>query len=562
VRYGYACGMTQPVLVLVDDEADSLRALTDELESRYGFHYRIVASSSADDALARLAELRVQGTAVPLILADQWMPGMTGIQLLARARDIHRTARRGLLVSWGDHSASALIRHSAALGEIEFFVPKPSWSPDEQFHLAVTESLDEWWREQGGRFEGVTVIGAGFHARSHEIRDLLGRNKVPFGFLDRDSAAGQAALDRLGVPPDRGPVVTIPTGPVLVDPTNAEVAQALGVDIRPAQRFYDLLIVGAGPAGLASAVYGASEGLRTGVLERDAFGGQAGTSSLIRNYPGFPRGVSGAELAWRMYVQAWMFGTDFVYGNPAMSLDRDDGVHVVRLQDGSEVRSRAVIIATGVAYRRLGIPGLEALVGAGVYYGAATVQSDAVAGEHAFVVGGGNSAGQAALHLAKYAKQVSILVRSPSLATSMSDYLVREIGQAPNVDVRYGVDVIDGVGEGRLKYLQLRDRDSGAVQKVPAGGLFVLIGAQPFTGWLPDMVRRDRSGYVLTGPDLHREWPLPREPLLLETSLPGVFAVGDVRHGSIKRVASAVGEGSICVRLVHEYLASTTAAAS
>jgi thioredoxin reductase (NADPH) len=543
-------------LVIVDDEADSLRALTEELESRYGAHYRVVARASADDALATLAELRAEGVAVPMVLADQWMPGTTGIDLLARVRELHPTARRGLLISWGDRSATAPILAAAALGKIEFYLPKPSWSPDEEFHLALTASLGEWWRQQGGgRFEAITVIGGEDHARSHEIRDLFTRNSVPFGFHSRDSDEGRAALRRLGLPSAAGPVVALYNGVVLVDPTNAEVGQALGVDVRPPERTYDVLIVGGGPAGLAGAVYGASEGLRVAVLEREAFGGQAGTSSLIRNYPGFPWGVSGVELAWRTYQQAWTFGTHFSYGNSATSLAEAEGLHVVGLEDGSEVRSRAVILATGVSYRRLGMSSIESLVGAGVFYGAATVQAQATAGGHAFVVGGGNSAGQAALHLSRYARRVSVLVRSTSLAASMSEYLIREIGNAPNVDVRYGVDVVGGGGDGRLEYLRVRDRFSGAEESLPAAALFVLIGAEPFTGWLPTMVGRDKWGYVLTGADASRSWPLERAPLPLETTMPGVFAVGDIRHGSVKRVASAVGEGSMCIHQVHHYLA-------
>jgi thioredoxin reductase (NADPH) len=547
--------VAKPVVLVVDDEADSLRALSQELDSRYGAHYRIVARASAQDALATLAELRAEDAAVPLILADQWMPETTGIELLARTRELHPTARRGLLVSWGDRSASAPILAATALGQIEFYLPKPSWSPDEEFHLALTASLGEWWRQQGGRYEAVTVIGGEHHARSHEIRDLLTRNSVPFGFHPSDSAEGLAALRRLGLPADRGPVVALYSGAVLVDPTNAEVGQALGVDVRPPERTYDVLIVGAGPAGLAAAVYGASEGLRTAALEREAFGGQAGTSSLIRNYPGFPWGVSGVELAWRAYQQAWTFGTQFVYGNPATGLAAADGLYVMGLEDGTAVRGRAVIIATDASYRRLAVPGLEALVGAGVFYGAATVQAQAMVGRHAVVVGGGNSSGQAALHLSKYARQVSVLVRSRSLAASMSDYLIREIDVAPNVDVRYGVEVVGGGGDGRLEYLQLRDGSSGEVGSLPAAGLFVLIGAEPFTGWLPDRLGRDRWGYVLTGPDAREPWPLERAPLPLETTMPGVFAVGDVRHGSVKRVASAVGEGSMCIHQVHHYLA-------
>jgi thioredoxin reductase (NADPH) len=342
---------------------------------------------------------------------------------------------------------------------------------------------------------------------------------------------------------------------VLVNPDNAEVAQALGVDVRPANPAYDVIIVGAGPAGLAAAVYAASEGLATVVLELEAFGGQAGTSSRIRNYLGFPRGISGADLAWRAYEQAWTFGTHFIYGNPATSLDAGENMHVVGLEDGSQIRSRAVIIATGVSYRRLGIAELESLVGAGVFYGASTIEAQAVAGKPVFVVGGGNSAGQAALHLSRYAEQVTLLVRSPSLAASMSEYLMREIGNAANVHVRYRSEVAGGGGDGRLEHLLIQDRDSGRTESLPAAGLFILIGAQPFTGWLPGAIARDRWGFILTGPDAAPHWPLARSPLLFETTTPGVFAVGDVRHGSVKRVASAVGEGAVAIRLVHDYLA-------
>jgi thioredoxin reductase (NADPH) len=325
--------------------------------------------------------------------------------------------------------------------------------------------------------------------------------------------------------------------------------------VRPARSAYDLIIVGAGPAGLAAAVYAASEGLATVLLELEAFGGQAGTSSRIRNYLGFPRGISGADLAWRAYEQAWTFGTHFIYGNPATSLATGEDLHVVGLKDGSQVRSRAVILATGVSYRRLGIAELESFAGAGVFYGASTIEAQAVAGKPVFVVGGGNSAGQAALHLAKYAGQVTLLVRSRSLAASMSDYLTREIGSAANVHVRYRSEVAGGSGDGRLEHLLIRDRDSGRAESLPAGGLFILIGAEPFTGWLPGAIVRDQWGFILTGPDAAPRWPLARAPFPFETTAPGVFAVGDVRHGSVKRVASAVGEGSIAVRLVHDYLA-------
>jgi thioredoxin reductase (NADPH) len=549
--------MAKPVLVVVDDEDASLQALTLELESRYGAHYQVVSGSSAEVALARLAELKATGADVPLVLADQRLPGMDGTQLLARVRDIFPTTRRGLLVTWRDMTTPAPFLEAAALGWLEFYLIKPTSSPDEQFHRVITESLEEWWREQGGRSEGVmvTVIGDEPSARVHELRDLLARNNVPFGFHPSDSPEGQAALRRLDVSEPAGPVLSLSTGAVLVDPTNVEVGEALGQEVRPAEQVQDVVIVGAGPAGLAAAVYAASEGLLTTLLEREAFGGQAGTSSRIRNYLGFPDGVSGTELAQRAYQQAWGFGTNFVYGNAATSLAQDRDLLVVGLEDGSAARTRTVVIASGVSYRRLGVPELEALVGAGVFYGAGTIEAQAVAGKPAFVVGGGNSAGQAALHLSKYAQQVTILVRSKSLAASMSDYLIRQIEAAPNVDVRYRCEVAGGGGSGHLDQLVLRDRDSGQTDLVPAVGLFILIGAQPFTGWLPEAIKCDPWGFILTGPDAGQDWPLQRAPFLLETTTPGVFAVGDVRHGSMKRVASAVGDGSTAIRLIHDYLA-------
>ena len=517
--------MAKPVLVVVDAEDASLQVLARELESRYGAHYQVVSGSSAEVALARLAELKAAGADVPLVLAGQRMPGMGGTQLLARVRDIFPTARRGLLVTWSDMTAPAPFLEAAALGWLEFYLIKPTWSPDEQFHRVITESLEEWWREQGRPSEGVlvTVIGDEPSGRVHELRDLLARGSAPFGFHPSDSPEGQAALRRLGVSEPAGPVLSLSTGAVLVDPANAELAEALGLHVRAAGQVYDVVIVGAGP-GLAAAVYAASEGLSTALLEREAFGGQAGTSSRIRNYLGFPDGVSGAELAQRAYQQAWAFGTQFVYGNPATSLAKDQDLLVVGLEDGSQARARAVVIAAGVSYRRLGVPELEALAGAGVFYGAGTIEAQAVTGKPAFVVGGGNSAGQAALHLSKYAQQVTILIRSQSLAASMSDYLIRQIDAAPNVDVRYRCEVADGGGSGHLEQLLLRDRDTGQTERVPAAGLFILIGAQPFTGWLPETVKRDQWGFILTGPDTGQDWPLQRAPFMMETTTPGVFA--------------------------------------
>src|SRR5215467_11437028 len=458
--------MAKPVLVVVDDEHASLQALARELGSRYGAHYEVVSGSSAEVALARLAELKAAGADVPLVLADQQMPGMSGTELLARVRQFFPTARRGLLITWGDMAVPAPFLEAAALGWLEFYLEKPTSSPDEHFHRVITGSLEEWWRERGGRSEGitVTVIGDDPSARVHELRDLLTRGSVRFGFYPSDSPEGQAALRRLGVSEPAGPVLSLDTGVVLVDPANIEIAEALGLDVRPAGQVYDVIIVGAGPAGLAAAVYAASEGLRTVLLEREAFGGQAGTSSRIRNYLGFPNGVSGAELAQRAFQQAWLFGANLVYGNPAVSLAKEEDLLVAGLRDGSQVRARAVVVASGMSYRRLGVPELESLAGAGVFYGAGTIEAQAVAGKPVFVVGGGNSAGQAALHLSKHARQVTILVRSRSLATSMSEYLIREIESAPNVSVRYRCEVAGGGGSGHLDQLLLRNRDSGQTE--------------------------------------------------------------------------------------------------
>ena len=546
--------MDKPVIAVVGDDHASLRALTQELEARYGLHYRIMSRVSPQEALAVLEQLRGEGAEVALVLADQWMPEMAGAEFMARVRELHPTTRRVVLLSWADQPWLKGVVPGAALGQIDLYTIRPASWPDEQFHSGITESLEEWWRQRGGQHPLVTVIGSESSARVHEIRDLLARTSIPFEVRPAGSEEGQRVLRRVGLDQPAGPVVAVYTGVVLANPTNAQMAEALGVSVRPPATAYDVVVVGAGPAGLAAAVYGASEGLRTLVLEREALGGQAGTSSLIRNYLGFPDGVSGAALAFRAYRQAVMFGTHFVY-SLATSLAGDGDLHVVGLADGSAVTARAVVIATGVSYRRLEVAELEAFAGAGVFYGASATEAGALAGKRAFVVGGGNSAGQAALHLARFARQVSILVRATSLAASMSDYLIREIESAANVDVRYGTEVVGGGGAGRLEQIRLQCGDAREAAAEPADGLFVLIGAEPYTQWLPDAVSRDRWGFILTGPQLAKRWTLRREPLLLETSTPGVFAAGDIRHGSVKRVASAVGDGSIAIRLIHEYLA-------
>jgi thioredoxin reductase (NADPH) len=552
--------MPDPVLLLIDDSRGHDR-VEEELRKRYGADYEVLGAATVGEALGVLDRIHAEGRQLSLVLADQALPEVGGTELLARIRRLHPTAKRVLLVAWADQtSQQASILEATALGHIDAYAAKPVTVPDERFHRTITELLDQWARSHLPGFEAVRVIGEEWSARSHEIRELLGRNGVPFGFYPAGGAEASGLLVEAGIESPRLPVLVLFDGRVLADPPNAEVAEALGVRTRQAGGTYDVTVIGAGPAGLAAAVYGASEGLSTLVLEPEAIGGQAGTSSMIRNYLGFPNGVSGEELAVRAYTQAWNFGAELVYGNPASGLRGEGGELVVTLADGDQVRSRTVVVATGMSYRRLGIPELDELIGAGVFYGAATAEAPAVRGREVHIVGGANSAGQAAIHLARYASRVTLLVRGPSLAAGMSDYLVRQILSTPNIEVRNRVVVTGVGGDGPLERLELEDLDSGATRTVGTAALFVLIGAEPRTQWLPEAVRRDRWGFVLTGGDLLEDgrppagWPPERLPMLLESSLPGVFAAGDVRHGSVKRVASAVGEGSIAIRLVHDHL--------
>jgi thioredoxin reductase (NADPH) len=554
--------MARPVVMAVDDDPVALGVLRQELDKRYGADYRLLCDGDTEAGLRALERLQADGGQVALVLADQWMPTMTGVQFLTHAHRLHPTAKRGLLIDWGDSTTAEPILQAATFDQVDYWINKPTQPGDELFHQAVSGFLYEWARLHRPQFQAVRVVGDQWSARSHELRDLLSRNGIPFGFYPVDGEEGRRLLASVGATGERLPVVVLFDGRVMADPSNAELAEALAVRTHPEPVTYDLAVVGAGPAGLAAAVSGASEGLRTTVLEPEAIGGQAGSSSMIRNYLGFPRGVSGAELAQRAYEQAWIFRADFVYGQRAVGLRAAGPERVVGLSDGDQVASRAVVLATGVSYRRLEVPSLEALTGAGVFYGAAASEAPAMRGQQVYVVGGANSAGQAAVHLARYAERVTMLVRGSSLAATMSDYLVQETHAALNITVRLGVEVVDGHGDGRLASLTLRDRQSGATETVPAAALFVLIGAEPHTGWLPQAIRRDRWGFVVTGADLLQDgtpppgWPLDRPPMPFESSMPGVFAVGDVRHGSVKRVASAVGEGSVAIQLVYQYLNS------
>jgi thioredoxin reductase (NADPH) len=552
---------SRPVILAVDDEPDALSPIERELRRRFGADYQILCTGSGEQALTTLKALRAAGAEVAVVLADQWMPGTSGADLLGRVNDLHPDAKRGLLIRWGDWADRATadaVLQAMALGRIDYYVLKPWCSPDELFHRTVADLIHEWSRGHLSRGGPVTVVGERWSVRSSEVRGLLTRNGIPHAFHLADTSEGRRIAGALA--PEAGlPVIVGIDGLAVADPTNRQVAEACGLPTRLAHSDFDVVIVGAGPAGLAAAVYAGSEGLRTLVVERETIGGQAGSSSLIRNYLGFARGVSGAELTMRAYQQAWVFGVDFVMMREVASLRPAEGGVTVALAGGDELAARAVVVATGVAYRRLGIPELEALSGAGVFYGASVAEARALAGEQVYVVGGGNSAGQAAMHLSRYARQVTMVVRGESLARGMSRYLIDEIEAASNIDVWLETEVVGGGGDGRLERLVVAERRTGARRRVEAAALFVLVGAQPHTSWLPSAVARDRWGFVLTGANLRggedgSRWPLARPPAALESSLPGVFAIGDVRHRSVKRVASAVGDGAVVVDQVHQHL--------
>ena len=551
----------KPRVLVVEDESEVRARIRGELERRYGTDYRVRCVGSATDALARLEGWREAGDRVALVLADQWMPDMEGKDFLACARALYPEAKRALLVNfgaWGHRDTADAMLGAMARGDIDYYVLKPWRRADEYFHRTITEFLQEWERASSASPQEVAVVCEWRSPRAHQLRQLLARNGVPHVAHDSDSPEGRRILADVDLEGTREPVVVLVDGAVLVDPTNAELADAYGVSTSLEDRSdFDVVVVGAGPAGLAAAVYASSEGLDTLVVERESIGGQAGSSSKIRNYLGFARGVSGAELAQRAYQQAWVFGARFVHFQSVTALRPEDGRYALELSNGSQATATAVVLATGIAYRRLGIPELEALVGTGVFYGASVSEARAHTGQEVYVVGGGNSAGQAAVHLARYAARVTILVRRASLGETMSSYLINEIDAAENIEVRPHTEIRGGAGKGALKSVDLRDCRTGREETVPAAALFLMIGAQPHTEWLPESICRDERGYLLTGSDLPEgDWPLERKQLMLETSLPGVFAVGDARHGSTKRVASAVGEGSVVIEQVHQLLAS------
>jgi thioredoxin reductase (NADPH) len=549
---------TLPVLVVIEGDSAALVELESQLVHRYGRDYRVEAFLDPDESLTRLDDLREAGSDVALVLVGQSLGINAGERLFDRVRQLHPHAKRALLAppnGWSDEAAAEVMRALMALGRIDYYVPMPLSSTDEVFHQAISDFLLDWARERLRVPQTIRVVGEEWTGRARELRDVLSECAVPHFFCLADSEEGRELLAKAG-PDAKLPLMLLPDGQFLSNPSDAELAEVAGAPSTLGGESFDLVIVGAGPAGLSAAVYGASEGLKVLVVDAGGIGGQARSSSLIRNYLGFGRGVSGSRLAEEAYAQAVSFGAQFLFMHEVADLRSSNGSFSLILSDGRAIVATAVILATGARYRRLGIPALEELGGAGVFYGGPISEAPAMNGRDVFVIGGGNSAGQAALHLARYARRVTLVVRARSLASGMSHYLVQAVDAAPNIEVRTGTEVVGGGGEGHLEELVLRDRDKDEAEVVPADALFVLIGARPDTGWLPAEIARDEYGFVLTGEDVPRDsWTPDRPPLSLETSLPGVLAAGDVRHASSKRVAAAVGEGSVAVQLAHKLIA-------
>lgn len=545
-----------PIILAVDDEYSVLSAVARDLRREYGDHYRIQRADSGDQAMDSLRQARLRNDPVALLLVDQRMPGMSGLELLTQAREIYPAAKRVLLTAYADVDASIRAINETRL---DYYLMKPWDPPEEKLYPVLTDLLDDWQAGYQAAFTGVTVVGHPFSARSHEVKEFLARNLVPYRALDPEDSSEAVDILRIsGVEASELPVVVLPDGTVLERPTPSLIAERIGWKTAPERPSYDLVIVGAGPAGLAAAVYGASEGLSTLLVERHSPGGQAGQSSRIENYLGFPVGLSGGDLARRAVTQARRFGAEILTPLEATTLRREDPYRFVRLSDGTEVGCRALLVSTGVNYRRLDTPGAEHLEGAGVYYGAAVSEALDARGTEVAIVGAGNSAGQAALYLSRFASRVTILVRSGSLA-SMSHYLAQQIEVEDKIVVRYHATISRLHGEQKLEAIDLRLSDTGESEHVEVSAVFVFIGAAPHTQWLADAVQRDAQGYVLSGRDLEggvrpAGWGLTREPFWLESSMPGVFVAGDVRHRSVKRVASAVGEGSMAIQFVHQHL--------
>jgi thioredoxin reductase (NADPH) len=552
--------MAKPILLSVDDDADVLRAIERDLRSQYGADYRVLGSGSPESALDLLKQLNLRSDSVALLLADQRMPRIDGVHFLQEAMRIYPDAKRALLTAYADTTAAIGAINEAS---IHYFFMKPWDPPTEHLYPQLDDLLEDWQASHHPAYSGIRVLGTRWSPRSYELRDFLARNHVPYQWIDVEISASdpetKLLLENLGPEATSLPVVLFPDGTKLLESTPAQVAQKVGLRTRAQTSFYDLAIIGGGPAGLAAAVYGASEGLHTVMVEREAPGGQAGMSSRIENYLGFPAGLSGGDLARRAVVQARRFGVEIIAAE-ASGIRTEGPYRIIQLADGSEFSCHALMIATGVQWRRLDAPGIDRLQGAGVYYGGGATEAISYAGETVYVVGGANSAGQAAMNFAKYAEKVVILVRGSSLSSTMSQYLIDQINETPKISVWAHASVTEVHGETHLEEISVLCSDTGKIERVPASAVFIFIGALPRTDWLAGVVERDDRGFLLTGPDLVADgqrpkgWTLERDPFLLETNVPGIFAVGDVRHGSVKRVASGVGEGSVAVQFIHQYL--------
>jgi thioredoxin reductase (NADPH) len=551
--------MARPVILTIDDDPEVLQAIARDLRQQYGDRCRIVRADSGATALETLQQLKLRNETVAIFLVDQRMPQISGVDFLERAIEHFPDAKRVLLTAYADTDAAIQAINSARL---DYYLLKPWDPPEERLYPVLDDLLDDWFASFRPPFEGIRVVDNRWSPDSHQVKDFLARNQIPYEWLDiEQSKEGQQLVEYARCSRLQLPLVLFSDGSSLLQPKPLQLAERIGLQLQAGKPFYDLAIVGAGPAGLAAAVYGASEGLRTVTIEREAPGGQAGTSSRIENYLGFPVGLSGGDLARRAVTQARRFGVEILTPQEVTGIRLQDPYRTLILADGSEINCHSLILALGVSWRRLQIPGIDRLTGAGVYYGAAQTEAFACKDEEVYIVGGANSAGQAAMYFSKYARKVIMLVRGESLTKSMSQYLIDQIESTPNIEVRVYSSVVEVKGETNLEAIAIANSITGETEIVSAKYLFIFIGAQPLTEWLDGIVDRDDKGFILTGADLQAEnrhpqgWKLDRDPFLLETNIPGIFAVGDVRHNSIKRVASGVGEGSICVQFVHRYLA-------